>query len=59
MSVKWHKLGEYIEECDERKDSGDELSVLGLNKDKEFMPTAANVARFVPRSYRRSQGRRK
>lgn len=43
MSVKWHRLGEFIEECDERNVLGEEFAVLGLNKDKKFIPTVANM----------------
>ena len=43
MSVEWHKLGEYIKEFDERNSDGLTVPVLGLNKEKSFMPTAANL----------------
>lgn len=43
MSVEWHRLGEYIEVFDIRNTRGRDLPVLGLNKDKTFMPTVANM----------------
>lgn len=43
MSVEWHKLGEFIQEFDTRNEECRNLEVLGLNKDKQFMPTVANL----------------
>ena len=42
-SVEWHRLGELIERVDRRNTDKRDLRVLGLNKDKVFMPTAANM----------------
>lgn len=38
------EIGEYIIPSDEVNVKGEELPILGLNKDKVFMPTAANTA---------------
>ena len=43
MSVEWKRIGSYVEDFDERNVEGLDLPVLGLNKDKTFMPTAANL----------------
>lgn len=45
MSVKWHKLGEYIEECDERNDSGryGVESVRGISIEKKVIETKADM----------------
>ena len=37
------RLGEFIEECDERNECGHEYLANGLNIDKGFMPTVANL----------------
>lgn len=36
-------IGKYIRDFDERNSNGEELPVLGLNKDKMFIPTVANM----------------
>jgi len=36
-------LGEYIEECDERNSDGHPYPYVGININKEFMPTNANT----------------
>lgn len=38
------EIGEYIIPSDEVNVKGEELPILGLNKDKVFMPTAANTS---------------
>ncbi len=45
MSVKWHRLGEFIEECDERNGEGayGVSSVRGISNDKQIIPTKANM----------------
>lgn len=42
-SVKWVKLGELIELCDERNVDGRDYPFYGINKDKTFMPTVADT----------------
>lgn len=42
--LKRVRLGDYIVECDERNPKGIELPMIGINRDKEFMPTVANTA---------------
>ena len=41
--VKWVRLGDYIEQCDERNTAGNNYPVIGINRDKIFMPTVANL----------------
>lgn len=41
--VKWVRLGDYIEQCDERNTSCRNYPVIGINRDKTFMPTVANL----------------
>lgn len=43
--VEWRRLGEFIEECDERNEDGSLGldDVRGVNIEKVFMPTAANL----------------
>lgn len=46
MSVKWHKLGELIEQCEERNEAG-RLgldAVCGMTLEKEVIPTKANLS---------------
>ena len=42
-NVKWVRLGDYIEQCDERNTVGNDYPVIGINRDKTFMPTVANL----------------
>ena len=37
--VKWGRIGDYIEWCDERNTAGRNYPVIGINRDKTFMPT--------------------
>lgn len=41
--VKWVRLGDYIEQCDEKNTAGSNYPVIGINRDKTFMPTVANL----------------
>lgn len=41
--VKWVRLGDYIEVQDIKNVDSKELPVFGINKDKAFMPTVANL----------------
>ena len=41
--VKWVRLGDYIEQYDERNTVGNNYPVIGINRDKVFMPTVANL----------------
>ena len=41
--VKWVRLGDYIEQCEERNKVGNNYPVIGINRDKTFMPTVANL----------------
>ena len=42
-NVKWVRLGEYIKQCDKRNSAGGNYPVIGINRDKTFMPTVANL----------------
>lgn len=42
-NVKWVRIGDYIEQCDERNTAGNDYPVIGINRDKTFMPTVANL----------------
>lgn len=54
MSVKWHKLGEYIEECDERNDSGlfGVQELRGVNNQQQFCESRANTTGIDFRPYK-------
>lgn len=41
--VKWIRLGDFIEVADEVNKQNIELAVMGLNRDKQMMPTVANL----------------
>lgn len=42
--VKWVRIGDYIEQCDERNfAAGGSYLVIGINRYKAFMPTVANL----------------
>ncbi len=51
--MRWGELGDYIDPCDERNADGrfGVDAVRGINKNKEFMPTAANVESVDLRKY--------
>lgn len=42
-TVQWVRLGDYIEECDERNVEGRPFPFYGINKEKMFMPTVADT----------------
>ncbi|TGX82202.1 restriction endonuclease subunit S [Palleniella muris] len=42
-NVKWVRIGDYIEQCDERNSANVNYPVIGINRDKTFMPTVANL----------------
>lgn len=42
-NVKRVRLGDYIEQCDERNSARGNYPVIGINRDKTFMPTVANL----------------
>lgn len=42
-NVKWVRLGDYIEQCDKRNSASINYPVIGINRDKTFMPTVANL----------------
>lgn len=42
-NVKWVRLGDYIEQCDKRNTASSNYPVIGINRDKTFMPTVANL----------------
>lgn len=42
-NVKWVRIGDYIEQCDGRNTAGNNYPVIGINRDKTFMPTVANL----------------
>ena len=42
-NVKLVRLGDYIEQCDERNSTSANYPVIGINRDKTFMPTVANL----------------
>lgn len=50
--VQWVRLGDYIHECDERNTHGCEYPMIGINRDKEFMPTVANTTDLDTRKYK-------
>ena len=50
--IPWRRLGEFIEECDERNEGGHEYKPNGLNIDKAFMPTVANLENVDLRKYK-------
>lgn len=41
--VKWVRIGDYIEQRDERNTADSNYPVIGINRDKTFMPTVANL----------------
>ena len=50
--IRWVRLGDYIELCDEVNSAGIDYPMLGINKDKVFMPTVANVTTVDIRKYK-------
>ena len=41
--VRWVRLGDFIEVADEVNKQNIDLPVMGLNRDKQMMPTVANL----------------
>ena len=52
------RLGEFIEECDERNEGGNAYPTKGLNIDKAFMPTVANLENVDLHKYKIVRGKR-
>jgi type I restriction enzyme S subunit len=50
--MQWVKLGEFIEQCDERNVANCDYPVIGINKDKLFMPTVANTDEIDLKKYK-------
>lgn len=50
--IRWVRLGDYIELCDEVNTKGTAYPMLGINKDKVFMPTVANVSTVDIKKYK-------
>lgn len=50
--MQWVKLGDFIEQCDERNVSNFDYPVIGINKNKEFMPTVANTDEIDLKKYK-------
>ncbi|KGN90875.1 hypothetical protein HQ45_01800 [Porphyromonas crevioricanis] len=48
----WVRLGDYIEECDERNVEGRSLPFYGINKEKTFMPTVADTNQLDSSKYK-------
>lgn len=52
-TTKWVKLGDYIEQCDERALSSYTIKdVIGISTDKKFIPTKANMDGVSLNSYK-------
>lgn len=50
--IRWVRLGDYIKLCDEVNTKGTTYPMLGINKDKVFMPTVANVSTVDIKKYK-------
>ena len=50
--MRWVTLGDYIEQCDIRNSTGHAYPVLGVNRNKEFMPTVANMDDVDTKKYK-------
>lgn len=50
--IQWIRLGDHIEVCNEVNTKGLGLEILGLNIEKEFMPTVANTASLDTSKYK-------
>ncbi len=50
--TKWVRLGDYIEECDERNVEAQSLPFYGINKEKTFMPTVADTNQLDNSKYK-------
>ena len=51
-TTPWVRLGDYIEECDERNLEGLPLPFYGINKKKTFMPTVADTNQLDNSKYK-------
>lgn len=51
-NIKWGRIGDYIKLCDETNYSNEDYEVIGINRDKEFMPTVANLDSIDLRKYK-------
>jgi len=51
-TTPWIRLGDYIEECDERNLEGLPLPFYGINKEKTFMPTVADTNQLDNSKYK-------
>ena len=51
-NVEWARIGDFISICDETNSSNYDLNVIGINRDKEFMPTVANLESIDLRKYK-------
>lgn len=50
--TRWCKIGDYIRIVDERNTTGADYDVLGINAQKQFMPTVANLEKVDLRNYK-------
>lgn len=48
----WVRIGDYITLCDETNASDHNYEVIGINREKEFMPTVANIESLDLRKYK-------
>lgn len=48
----WVRIGDYITLCDETNVSDHNYEVIGINREKEFMPTVANIESLDLRKYK-------
>ena len=46
------RIGSYIFECDNRNKDNHSYPVIGINRDKDFMPTVANMEGIDIRKYK-------
>ena len=51
-NLKWMRIESLIEVIDERNSANESLPAIGINKDKEFMPTVANLDGADLRKYK-------
>lgn len=51
-TTPWVRLGDYIEECDERNVEAQSLPFYGINKEKTFMPTVADTNQLDNSKYK-------
>ncbi len=46
-NVKWVRLGDYIEQCDERNSASINYPVIGINRDKTFIRATASKSQLI------------